>query len=148
MKNLYVLIVLVSAALLTTVNAQDHSTRLEKQHNVKFINSNLERTEEMILTSLESGNAGIVASSVQTIRQLQQIYPDKPFSSLIDPLIKIVSDEEGDTHVRILSALALDGLHSKEGDDAIFEVSKITKDQSVKDALKALSVESFIASQK
>lgn len=148
MKNSYMLIILISATLLTTVNAQSHNTRLEKQHKVKFINSSLEQTEEMILESLQSDKVGIVASSAQTIRQLQEIFPDKPFSSLIDPLIKIIQDEEGDTHVRILSALALDGLHSKKGDDAIFEVSKTTKDKSVKDALSALSVESFIASQK
>lgn len=148
MKNLCILIILVSAALLTTVNAQSHSTRLEKQHKVKFINSSLEQTEEMILSSLHSDNVGIVASSAQTIRQLQEIFPDRPFSSLIDPLIKIIQDEEGDTHVRILSALALEGLHSEKGDNAIFEVSRTTKDKSVKDALSALSVESFIASQK
>jgi len=148
MKNLYILIILLSAVLLTTVNAQDQSTRLEKQHNVKFIKSDLQKTEEMILTSLQSDNVGVLASSAQTIRELQELFPDKPFSSLIDPLIKIIQDEEGDTHVRILSALALDGLHSEKGDEAIFEVSKNTKDKSVKDALTALSVEAFKASQK
>jgi hypothetical protein len=97
----------------------------------------------MILKSLESDNIGILSSSAQTVRQLEMIFPENPFSSLLDPLMKIVKDENGDTQVRILSALALDGLHSTRGDKAIYGVAKNTKNKSVKDVCIALSVESL-----
>jgi hypothetical protein len=112
MKNLFAFIMLITVMLLTTVNAQDQSTLFEKQHHSKFVKSNLKQTEKMILKSLESDNIGILSSSAQTVRQLEMIFPENPFSSLLDPLMKIVKDENGDTQVRILSALALDGLHS------------------------------------
>ncbi len=143
MKRLFMLIMLISAILLTTVNAQDQVTRFEKQHHSIFIKSNLKQTEEMILKNIQDNNIDMLASSAQTIRQLEQIFPENNFSSLLDPLIKIVQDEKSDTQVRLLSALALDGLHSNKGDKAIFDVAKTTKNNSVKDVCKALSVESF-----
>ncbi len=143
MKNLFAFIMLITVMLLTTVNAQDQSTLFEKQHHSKFVKSNLKQTEKMILKSLESDNIGILSSSAQTVRQLEMIFPENPFSSLLDPLMKIVKDENGDTQVRILSALALDGLHSNKGDKAIYGVAKNTKNKSVKDVCIALSVESL-----
>lgn len=143
MKNLFAFIMLIMVMLLTTVNAQDQSTLFEKQHHSKFVKSNLKQTEKMILKSLESDNIGILSSSAQTVRQLEMIFPENPFSSLLDPLMKIVKDENGDTQVRILSALALDGLHSNKGDKAIYGVAKNTKNKSVKDVCIALSVESL-----
>jgi hypothetical protein len=143
MKNLFAFIMLITVMLLTTVNAQDQSTLFEKQHHSKFVKSNLKQTEKMILKSLESDNIGILSSSAQTVRQLEMIFPENPFSSLLDPLMKIVKDENGDTQVRILSALALDGLHSNRGDKAIYGVAKNTKNKSVKDVCIALSVESL-----
>jgi hypothetical protein len=143
MKNLIVFIILISTMFLTSVNAQDQATRFEKQHHSQYVKSNLKQTEEMILTSLNSDNIGILASTAQTIRQLEQIFPENTFSSLLDPLMKIVQDEKGDTQVRILSALALDNLHSDKGDKAIYGVAKNTKNKSVQDVCIALSVESL-----
>jgi len=143
MKQVFVLIMVISAMLFITVNAQDQSTRFEKQHHSKFVESNLKQTEAMILKSLESDNIGILASSAQTIRQLELIFPKNTFGSLLDPLMKIVQDENGNIQVRILSALALDGLHSDKGDKAIYDVAKTTNNNSVKDICVALSVESF-----
>ena len=142
MKHLFMLIMLISAMLLTTTNAQDQSTRFEKQHHSKFVKSNLKQTEEMILKNLQSDNIDMLASSAQTIRELELIFPENTFSSLLDPLMKIVQDENGDTQVRLLSALALDGLHSNKGDKAIYDIAKTTKNNSVKDVCIALSVES------
>ncbi len=143
MKHVFVLIMVISAMLFITVNAQDQSTRFEKQHHSKFVKSNLKQTEAMILTSLGSQNNEILASSAQTIRQLELIFPENTFSSLLDPLMKIIQDEKGNTQVRILSALALDGLHSDKGDKAIYDVAKTTNNNSLKDICVALSVESF-----
>lgn len=146
MKHLFMLILLVSAMLLTTANAQDQSTRFEKQHHSDFIKSNLKQTEAMILKNIQSDNIDMLASSVQTIRELELIFPENTFTSLLDPLMKIVQDEKGDTQVRLLSALALDGLHSNKGDKAIFEIARTTNNNSLKDVCIALSIESLKAS--
>lgn len=143
MKHVFVLVLAISLMLCMTINAQDQSTRFEKQHHSKFVKSNLKQTEETILKSLQGDNIGILTSSAQTIRELELIFPENTFSSLLDPLMKIVQDESSDTQVRILSALALDGLHSDKGDKAIYNVAKATRNNSVKDICTALSVESL-----
>jgi len=143
MKNYLLCVVILSIQLLITVNAQDQSTRFEKQHHSKYIESHLKQTEAMLVKSFESKNIGIVSSSVQTLRELEQIFPKHEFSSLLDPLIALIKNEKGDTQVRILSAIALDGLHSDKGDRAIYDVAKKTNNQSVKDICSALSIESL-----
>ena len=50
-------------------------------------------------------------------------------------------------NARILSALALDELHSDKGDATIYEVAKYTSNQSVKDICNALAIESFKADE-
>ena len=143
MKHIFALIMVISVMLCLTTNAQDQSSRFEKQHKSKFLKSNIKNTEEMLLNSFESNHLEIISNSVQTLRQLEDIFPDNNFSSLIEPLMKFVKDENMDTQVRILSALALDGLHSDKGDKAIYEAAKSTNNQSVKDVCVALSIESL-----
>ena len=128
--------------------AQSKPSRFSKQHNSHFLKEHLDKTEIMLLKSLESNNANLVSSSVQTIRELEQAFPDEAFSSFIEPLSKIVRDENSETHARVLSALALDELHSDFGDKAIYEVAKNTPNQSVKDICSALAIESFKADEK
>ena len=128
--------------------AQSKPSRFSKQHNSHFLKEHLDKTEIMLLKSLESNNANLVSSSVQTIRELEQAFPDEAFSSFIEPLSKIVRDENSETHARVLSALALDELHSDLGDKAIYEVAKNTPNQSVKDICSALAIESFKADEK
>jgi hypothetical protein len=141
MKHIFVLILLTMLVL--TVNAQDQSTRFERQHHSQFVESHLKQTEQMLFKSFESDKPGIVSSSVQTLRELEQIFPKYDFDLLINPLMKLVEDENGDTQVRILSALALDGLHSDKGDKSIYKMAKSSNNKSVKDICVALSVESF-----
>ena len=143
MKYTIALIMLISAMLLTTINAQDQSTRYEAQHHSKYIKSHLPQTEEMLLKNFASNNVVMLSSNIQTLRELEDIFTEYKFSSLIDPLIKIVQDEKQDTQVRILSALALDKLHSDKGDNSIYGIAKSTKNQSVRDICVALSVESL-----
>ena len=143
MKHYLMLIIILSTILLIPVNAQYESSRYEKQHHSKFVESHLKQTDEMLLKSFESNNVGIVSSSVQTLRELEQVFPKYEFTSLLDPLIKLVKDENGNTQVRILSAIALDGLHSDIGDKAIYAVSKDSNNKSVKDICIALSIESL-----
>ena len=78
-----------------------------------------------------------------TVRQLEQIFPEENFSSFIEPLVKIVQDENAETQARIISALALDLLHSDKGDVTIQYTAKYTSNNSVKDLCNCLSIESI-----
>ena len=131
-----------------TIPAQSKPTRFSKQHNSHFLKEHLDKTEAMLIQSLQSNDANMVSSSVQTIRELEQVFPEETFGSFIDPLSSIVQNENFDTHSRILSALALDELHSDKGDKAIYEMAKNTSNQSVKDICAALAIESFKADEK
>jgi hypothetical protein len=46
-----------------------------------------------------------------------------------------------------LSALALDKLHSGEGDKVIYDVAKSTTNESIKNICEALAIESFKANE-
>ena len=137
-------IVLISAA----TPAQSKPTRFYKQHKSIFLKEHLDKTEKMLLQSLQSNDENMVSSSVQTIRELEQVFPDEGFISFIEPLSNIVQNENYDTHARILSALALDELHSDKGDASIYEAAKNSSNQSVKDICTALAIESFKADEK
>ena len=92
MRYLYIMILIISAMILTTTNAQDQATRFEKQHHSQFVKSNLKQTEQMILKDLQSDNPDMLASSAQTVRELEIIFPENNFSSLLDPLMLKVQD--------------------------------------------------------
>jgi hypothetical protein len=137
-------ILLISAA----TPAQSKPTRFAKQHKSYFLKEHLDKTEKMLLQSLQSTDANMVSSSIQTIRELEQVFPDEAFSSFIEPLSKIVQNDNYDTHARILSALALDELHSDKGDASIYATAKYSSNQSVRDICSALAIESFKADDK
>ena len=128
--------------------AQSKPSRFAKQHKSYFLKEHLDKTETMLIQALQSHDANMVSSSVQTIRELEQAFPDEAFSTFVDPLSKIVRGENYETQARILSALALDELHSDIGDKAIYEMAKNTSNQSVKDICTALAIESFKANEK
>ncbi len=143
MKRLIFLSVAMVLILSVTDNAQDSSSRFEKQHHIKYLKSHLSEIEKNILKSFESDRPGILASSAMTVRQLEQIFPEENFSSFIEPLVKIVQDENAETQARLLSALALDLLHSDKGDVTIQYTAKYTSNNSVKDLCNCLSIESI-----
>ena len=130
------LIVVISFAI--KAEAQNRSntqaTRFQKQH--------MPQTEEMLINSLMDSNPSKKATTVQDIRDLEFIYPDEPINNFIKPLGDLLKNEKEITQVRILSAIALDGLHSDTGDQAIEEMSKTSSDQSVKELCAALLVKS------
>lgn len=101
----------------------------------------------MLVKALEANSVSLNSTASQTIRELEQIFPDEPFEEFIEPLGKIITDEHAETESRILSALALDGLHSDSGDKVIFEVAKTTSNNSIKAICEALAVESFKAEE-
>jgi hypothetical protein len=117
------------------------TTRLEKQHKPSsFLKEHLKQTEESILQSLQTGNVGSQRSAIQTLRDLEQMFPEYPFSALLAPLEKILKDEKADSVSRRLAALALDELHSDAGDAVIQEVAGACDDKGLQTLCQALLV--------
>ncbi len=126
---------LLALALLVparTALAQDVSTRYKEQH--------LKQTEEKLVIDLQGKDAELQAQAAQTIRELEWEFPGEPFSTLVDPLMRVIRDEKAGAQVRILAALALDGLHSDIGDAAIKGVAGSSSNKSVQDVCAALLV--------
>jgi HEAT repeat protein len=112
------------------VQAQEPPTRFTKQHMKRIVQS--------LAGALTHESVGVQISATQAIRQLEWEFPQEPLNELLDPLINIVKDENSDTRVRILSVIALDGLHSDMGDKVIEDVAKLAKNKSVMDLCEAL----------
>jgi hypothetical protein len=108
------------------------STRFQKQH--------MKQTEEMLINGLKDNDPLKRATSAQNIRDLEFVYPEEPFSAFLTPLVETLKNENEVTQVRILSAIALDQLHSETGDQVIEDVAKISTNQSVKELCTALLV--------
>ncbi len=125
------------------LKAQDKNSRLELQHHLIFYKSHLSQAEQMLKKNFESNDPQIVSSSIQTFRELEQLLPDEKFTELLNPLIKIMRNEKESTEVRMLTAMALDELHSNTGDAAIYDMAKNSNDKAIKDICKALAIESL-----
>ncbi len=121
--------------------AQNRPTRFAGQHDSERVKKHLETTEKMLLQHLKDNNTSSELSAVQTIRELEQIFPTNSFSSFIVPLSDIVKNEDLDTQLRILSAIALDELHSDKGDVVIYEAAKNSTNESVRNLCRAISFE-------
>jgi hypothetical protein len=124
-----------------SIQAQSDASRFQKQHYTKFNKKNLKGTQEMLTKALESGNPSMASSAIQTLRELELVFPEESFESMLKPLIKIVKDEKSESTVRILALFALENLHSNDGDAAIIEVGKSTSDKTIQKICIAMSVE-------
>jgi hypothetical protein len=134
---------LVAALLLMApaLRAQDNlsTTRFEAQHKITpHMAEHLPQTEATIIGILKTGSPSAQAQAVQTIRDLEQMFPKYRFTDLLDPLAKKLKDDHADMAVRDLSALALDELHSDAGDAVIREVARSSGDDGLKTLCKAL----------
>ena len=107
-------------------------TRFQKQH--------LKQTEDMLITGLKSDNPEIQATSAQTIRDLEQLFPEESFDALIIPMRRFLKNEAMETKSRMLVAVALDALHSDDGDAAIAEIAHTSTDAALQQLCKALSI--------
>jgi len=54
--------------------------------------------------------------------------------------METLKNENEDTQVRILSAIALDGLHNDKGDQAVKEMSKMSSNQTIKELCQELLI--------
>jgi hypothetical protein len=146
MKQLLLLLG-TSLLLLATAQAQENksTTRFEAQHKFssRWVARHMQQTEANLVAAVDSANSPTLqASAIQTLRELEQIFPQYPFTSALAPLEKKLKDEQADPMVRRLAALALDELHSDAGDAVIQEVSTTTTDKGLQILCTALMVRS------
>ncbi|MGE5432841.1 MAG: hypothetical protein ACM3QX_17295 [Syntrophomonadaceae bacterium] len=140
MRHVFLAALLAAAFAFTSLNAQNATSRLQKQHEVsKFVKNHLPSSIEMINKALENKQYNMKLSALQTIRQLEQLFPEESFSSLIQPLITIVNDNNVETETRALAAITLDQLHSDKGDEALFLVGQNCDDATIKNLCRAIS---------
>ena len=130
------------------IQAESDISRFQKQHNTKFNKKNLKSTQEMLIQALESGNPQMIASAAQTLRELEQIFPNENFDLMLYPLTKIVKDEKGETTSRILSLFALESLHSDIADAAIKDVYKSSSNKTILEICSAMSIQDMTAEEK
>lgn len=145
MKRLLFSLAIALLVSVTALHAQEtkSTTRIEAQHKpTGSMKKGPAEYEVNLLKTLESENPAVQAQSVQTIRDLEQMFPQYPFKSSIAPLGAKLKDENADPVVRRLAALALDELHSDAGDAFIRDVAGSSPDKGLQALCNALLVRS------
>ena len=143
MKRVLISLTLALAILSTALQAQDSKsiTRLEKQRGPsRFQTRHLKQTEESLLPALRGELQGGQQMALQTLRDLEQMFPEYPFAATIPTLQTILKDETAGPIVRRLAALALDELHSDAGDAVIKDVATACNDKGLQILCNALLV--------
>jgi hypothetical protein len=143
MKHHVLSLAAVLIVLCTVSQAQEgkSTSRLEKQHKTThFMKNQLKQTEASLLTSVTGTSVEAQRAAIQTLRDLEQLFPEYPFISIISPLETILKGEKSDPIARRLAALALDELHSDAGDSAIKDVSELSDDIGLQTLCQALLV--------
>jgi hypothetical protein len=145
MKQHLISLAVAFAVFFTVVQAQEgkSTTRIEKQHKpTRFMKEHLKQSEASILLSLQGTSVRAQQTAIQTLRDLEQVFPEYPFSSTLIPLETLLKDKKADSVVRVLAALALDELHSDTGDAVIKEVADLYDDGGLQNLCQALLVNS------
>ena len=143
MKRVPLVFAIVLAVLVTSAEAQvsRSTTRVERQHkHTSTMKKQLKQTEESILEALQGDNSGNQRAALQTLRDLEQLFPQYEFGKLLAPLEATLKNEQADPVVRKLAALALDELHSDAGDAVIQEVANTSDDKGLQSLCEALLV--------
>ncbi len=133
------------ALLVCSASAQaqkgDATSRYDRQHKkVSHLKKQLKQTEESIKESLEGDNPGNQRSALQTLRDLEHLFPEYSFSDLLPSLEDFLKNENADPVARKLAALALDELHSDAGDAVIRDVAESSDDKGLQALCEALLV--------
>jgi hypothetical protein len=119
------------------------TTRIQIQHRLPdSMKTDVARHEQDMLKNLANGNPTVQARALQTLRDLEQLFPDYAFQASIAPLGAMLRDEHADRIVRRLAALALDGLHSEAGDVAIADIASFSQDEGLQTLCMALLTKS------
>jgi hypothetical protein len=145
MKRVLLSFVVAFLAFAVSVQAQEKSstTRIDAQHKpTKAMEKQLPQYEANLLATLKGDNPAMQAQAVQTIRELEQMFPAYPFATSLGPLAATLRSDDADSIVRRLAALALDELHSDAGDAVIKDIAKECTDIGLQTLCKALMVKS------
>jgi hypothetical protein len=118
------------------------TTRLEKQHKTptRLSRKDLEQREQSLISALKDTVVTMQITAVQNIRELEEVFPEYPFSLTLEPLEERLKDEKTDPVVRRLAALALDELHSDAGDAVIKAMADSSRDEDLQILCKALLI--------
>jgi hypothetical protein len=146
MKHPFLSLAVALIVLYTMAPAQEgkSTTRLEKQHTkTQFIKEHLNQYEENLVTILQGKSVETQRGALQTLRDMEQLFPEYPFAAIISPLETILKDEASDPIARRLAALALDELHSDAGDAVIKDVSDNSDDKGLQTLCQALLVKNL-----
>jgi hypothetical protein len=144
MKKLYFVVLVLFGLSYNFLIAQEKisSTRFEKQHKIsRFVEKHLPQTEMSLLVSISGKNAPAQQSALQTLRDLERLFPVYTFDSLLVPLEVLLKDTNADILSRTLAALALEDLHSDAG-DAIIKDMVNADDKELQTLCSALMVKS------
>jgi hypothetical protein len=145
MKRLLVASAVASMMLAASLQAQEgpSDTRILSQHKPpSAMGKQLEQHEQNLIKTLEGENPIMQAQAVQTIRDLEQMFPKYSFKASLQPLTAKLKDEKAEGSVRMLAALALDELHSDAGDAVIMNVAGSTQEKGLQMLCNALLVRS------
>ncbi len=133
MKSAMFVFVLVAFAVMTA-HAQE-----SKPAAAPFTRATVEQTEKSLINALESNSEGLQISAALTVRELKTMMPERSFSSLVIPLMRIVKDDNASSASRVIAAIALSDLHSAMGDYAISRETNFTGDAALKHACSWLA---------
>ena len=140
----HVVMFLAILVLASAVHAQGSKSaaraQIQHNYNTRFLSQHMKQTEESLLKALQDSSISMQISALQTIRELEAIFPEYPFASSLSPLEDKLKDENADGVARILAALALDELHSKTGDEVISDMAKSSEDAGLQILCNALMV--------
>jgi hypothetical protein len=145
MKQTLLLSTIALVAFVTLLRAQETKStmRIETQHKLpSSMEKRLPEYELNLLKTLENENPAMQAQAVQTLRDLEQVFPKYSFNASLAPLTAKLKNENTDKVVRRLAALALDELHSDAGDAVIKDVASSCDDEGLKALCNALLVRS------
>lgn len=122
----------------TSLQAQTELSRFQKQHGTAINKKNLKATQANLLKAMESNNPDMVAGAIQTLRDLELVFPGESFDTMLDPLVKIANNENFEIVPRILALFALENFHSDAADSAIKDLARSTSNKTIKDICSAM----------
>jgi hypothetical protein len=104
-----------------------------------FQHATVEQSEQSLELALESASEGMQVSAALTVQELKAMFPEREFTTLIIPLMRIVKNEDADENTRVVAAIALHGLRSDRGDFAIARTAEFTDQPQLKRACQWLA---------
>jgi hypothetical protein len=141
---LFFAVSLIALNTMAPAQASKSTTRLEKQHKTThYMKEHLKQSEVNLVGELTGKSVETQRGAIQTLRDMEQLFPEYPFNSIVLPLETILKEETSDPIARMLAALALDELHSDAGDAVIKDVANRSDDKGLQLLCQALLVKNI-----